>query len=131
MCKSTPKQITQPNQITISMGYLNRKPGIDEPEPSKPDDNPWRPQDEMSALLNFWSFRCCVCNRVIARQYLTIRALHGFCPDCVDRKAIACNGNCSGNMQRFLRHNTIDQNGKVSQTPGCCGFGVSDDNDAD
>lgn len=69
--------------------------------PATPGENPWAPKDESGALLTGEAVRCCHCQRVIAKRYVTIKNGHVFCPDHVNEGSCSCKDHF--NVRLFIR----------------------------
>ncbi|OHA58454.1 MAG: hypothetical protein A2571_01590 [Candidatus Vogelbacteria bacterium RIFOXYD1_FULL_44_32] len=67
------------------MGSLSRQPNSNESTPA-PMTNPWAPADTMFALLSKGAVRCCVCYRPTAKEHVTVKGEHVFCPDHCDEE---------------------------------------------
>lgn len=92
------------------MGFGSRLPTSNDP-PENPNPNPWgihhEIDDDFAALLGRRAVRCCHCQCVVSKKYVTIVEKHAFCPDHKGCKCKTDNPNHYFNVSQFVEHNKL------------------------
>jgi len=92
------------------MAYGSRTPESNRPEAEVSENNPWGTTDDFFHLLNKSAIRCCHCQKVVAKEHITVIDGHVFCPDDKDSVCTTCtqgDHRHSFNVTDFIEHNNL------------------------